>query len=246
MLGPGQGFEHLDGGHDVVVDDFPLAGGQCAGANAEIFNFLGAQKLGINARRTAPSVQGANVAHALLVCGAHGFAANIGLPQKITFLIKRANLLPMLRPATGFGRCIGLGAQIEQAAQGGNLHIAFKHFKARINEADAIVNGLQLGRLVDHMHRCGDLAAVVQQTSNFQLIQVVVGHLEVGQRAALGGIHCIGNHHRQCWHTLAVAAGVVRLLVNRQVDEIDEGFKQRFQLRNQLAVGEGNRRLRGQ
>ena len=42
--GPGQLLQHLDGGHNVVVDGGAFALGQRATANAQVFEFIGGQE----------------------------------------------------------------------------------------------------------------------------------------------------------------------------------------------------------
>ena len=95
------------------------------------------------------------------------------------------------------------------------------------------------------MHRGGDLAAVMQQAGDFQLIPVAVVHAEIGQRPFGGGVDSFGQHHREGGHALAVAAGVGRFFVNRQIDQADEGLEQLFELRHQEPIGQCNGGLRG-
>ena len=40
VFGPGQGFQHLDGDHDVVIDDLALRGGERAGTDGEILDLI--------------------------------------------------------------------------------------------------------------------------------------------------------------------------------------------------------------
>ena len=111
---------------------------------------------------------------------------------------------------------------------------------------DAVEQGLQFGRLVDHMHRRGYLAAIVQQRGYAQFVAILVGEREVGQRPFAGGGGRLRQHHGQFRHALAVAAGVGRLFVDGQVDQLDEGLEQGFQLRHQLPVAQGHRGLGGE
>ena len=58
------------------------------------------------------------------------------------------------------------------AAQRAISRVALEHFEARVDELDAIEYRLQLGRLVDDVNRRGDLAAIVQQPGDLQLVAV--------------------------------------------------------------------------
>lgn len=94
------------------------------------------------------------------------------------------------------------------------------------------------------MHRRGDLAAVVQQPGDLQLVAVRLAHGEIGERSFLDARGCLREHHGQLGHPFAVAAGVGRFLVQRGVDQLDQGFEQLGHLLEQAAVVERNRRLR--
>ena len=96
------------------------------------------------------------------------------------------------------------------------------------------------------MHRRGDLAAVVQQAGDLELVAVLLAHAERGQRAHLRARRRLGQQVGQHRHALAVAAGVGRLLVNGGVDQLDQRLEQVLQLGDQDAVVERDGRLRGQ
>ena len=146
----------------------------------------------------------------------------------------------------GLGPRVPPVAQCQLCLEHGDLGIALEDLETRIDEVDAIVERLQLGGLVHHVHRRRHLAAIVQQASDLQLVAVLVRHAEIGQRTGPGFIHRLGQHHGEDRHALAVPARVGRLLVDRHVDELDEGLEQFFQLRNELSVGERDSSLRGQ
>ncbi|MNT83016.1 hypothetical protein D3C72_2228300 [compost metagenome] len=93
-------------------------------------------------------------------------------------------------------------------AQGRDLGVAQQHFVARIDQGDAVENGFQLGGLVDHVHGRGDLAAIVQQAGQPQLLALVVAEPEIGQRPRLRGVRGVGQQHGQLGHELAVTARV--------------------------------------
>ena len=84
---PGQCFEHFDRGDDVMIDDFAFLGGERAGADGQVLDFICRQKLGIHALGVAPMTGTADIADALLVIRCHGLAADVGTPQEITFVI---------------------------------------------------------------------------------------------------------------------------------------------------------------
>ena len=92
---------------------------------------------------------------------------------------------------------------------------------------------LQLGRFVDDVHGRRDFAAVVQKSRDLQLVAVLVGHREVLQRTDRAVVDGLREHHRQHRHALAMAAGIRRLVVDRRVDEIDEGLEQVLEMVDQ-------------
>ncbi len=109
---------------------------------------------------------------------------------------------------------------------------------------NAVVDGLQLGRLVHHVHRRRHFAAIVQQTRDLELVAVLVAHVEGGQGSLAHVVHGLGEHHRQLRHALAVAARIRGFLVDRRVHQVDERLEQLLQLDDQHPVGQRHRRLR--
>ena len=243
---PRQCLQHLDGGDDVVIDGVALGLCEGAGTNGEVFHFLGCEKGGLHALHIAPLALHADGTHAQLVGGLHGLHAFVAAPQKITIGLDTLQLALQVRLGHRFGPRIHHRTQGQLCAQRCQLGIAFEHFKARVHQVDAVINGLQLGRLVHHMHRRRDLAAVVQQARHLQLVAVALGHVKVCQRPFGRGIGGFGQHHRQGGHTLAMPTGVGRFFVNGDVDELDERLEQAFKLRNEQPIGQRNGRLRGQ
>jgi hypothetical protein len=124
-----------------------------------------------------------------------------------------------------------------------DFRIALDYFETGVNKDDAVKNGLQLGRLVHHVHGGRDLAAVVKQSRDLELVAVVLRHGEIPERADLAAVDRIGKQHGEHRHALAMSAGVRRLVVDRGVHQADEGFEQIFQVVDQQAVGERDRRL---
>ena len=146
----------------------------------------------------------------------------------------------------GLSGCINAGPQGQLGPQRFDFGIALEHFKAGVEQRHPVKQGLQLGGLVDHMHRRGDLAAVMQQAGNFELVAVPVVHGEVGQRARRGLRHGVGQHQGQLGHPGAMTAGVLGFFLNGDVDQADQRLKQHLQLAHQQPVVQGDRSLRGQ
>ena len=124
--------------------------------------------------------------------------------------------------------------------------VPLQDLEAGVDEVDAVVDGLQLGRLVDHMHRRRHLAAIVQQAGDLELVAVLVAHVEGRERPCARVVYGLGEHHRQLRHALAMPARVRRLLVDRGVHQVDERLEQLLQLDDEHPVGERDRRLRGE
>src|SRR6476646_9487313 len=58
------------------------------------------------------------------------------------------------------------------------------------------------------------------------------------ERAFRGVVDRLGEHHGELRHALAVAAGIGRFLVDRVVDEVDEGLEQLLELIDEHPVAE--------
>ena len=96
------------------------------------------------------------------------------------------------------------------------------------------------------MHGRGDFAAVVQQAGDAQLVAVALSHSETAERAHRCFGHRIRQHHGEFGNAVAMAAGIVRFVVDGGVDQADERLKQIFKMVNQQPIGECYRRLRRQ
>ncbi len=128
-----------------------------------------------------------------------------------------------------------------------DLGIALEHFEARVEQMDAIEYGLQLGRFIHHMHRRGDLAAVVQQSGDLQFVAVFVGQVEIlADAPCLLELAASASIMVKCRNALAMSAGIRRFIVDGGVDEADQGFEQIFQLLDQAPVADGDGSLRSQ
>jgi len=88
------------------------------------------------------------------------------------------------------------------------------------------VEGLELGGLVDHVFRGGDLAAVVQPGGDMQGFPVIVTELERGIGTAGGLAGGCRQGLGQQGHPGAVTAGVGALGIDRPGDQLHEGLKQ--------------------
>ena len=134
-------------------------------------------------------------------------------------------------------------ASASSLARRARISASQQHLEAGVDQVDAVEDGLQLGGLVDHVHRGRDLAAVVQQAGQPQFAAVGVVHAEPRQRPAARRMRGLGQHHGQLGHELAVTAGVRRFFVDADVDQVDQGFEQAFELLDQLLVGQRHRGL---
>ncbi len=105
---------------------------------------------------------------------------------------------------------------------------------------------MQLGGLVHHVHRRGDLAAVVHEGGDAQLATVAVVHAEVRERTVCRAVGGLGDHHGEHRHAFTVLAGVGGFLVDCGVDQVDQGFEQLLQLVDEPPLGIGDGGLRGE
>ena len=228
----------------MVIDGFTFTGRQCARTHGQVFHLISRQKFSLHAIRIAPHIGRTNVPNPLLVCLRHGLRPEVDLAQEITVLLQRSDFLATLRLQVGLRGHILHRAQGKLCPQRRNFLVPLEHFKTRVQQIDPVKQGLQLGRLVHHMHRCGHLSTIVQQAGDLEFIAVPVIHDEIRQRSGLRCIHRVGQHHRQGRHALAMASGVMGLLVDSQIDNADERLKQLFHLSDQVATGDGDGSLR--
>ncbi len=223
-----------------MVDCLALGVRQRAGADGEVFDLVGTEEIGFDTLRGNPAISLGDAPHTLLVTIAHRFDTDIDVVQEGAITVDRRAQLP---PAQLGRFAFGPG---HDGAQHGEFGIPANDFETRIDELDAIEDRLQLGRLVYDVNRRRHLAAVVQQAGDLEFVAILVAHGEAGQRPVAGEFNRLGQHHRQRRHALAVAAGIGRLLVDRQVDELDERLEQLLQLTDQQAIGQRHRGLGGE
>ncbi|MNJ44504.1 hypothetical protein D3C77_395590 [compost metagenome] len=113
--------------------------------------------------------------------------------------------------------------------------IAPEHLEAGADLMDAVVQGLQLGRLVDHVFGAGDLAAVMQPGGDPELITFHLTHAVLRIRTTLRGDDLVDEHFRQLRDSLTVTAGVRALGIRGVGQELDDGVQQALLGFDQLA-----------
>ena len=131
-------------------------------------------------------------------------------------LFSQFGAAPRLRPAVG------------DRFQAGNFGVALQYLEAHAYFVDAVVEGFQLGRLVNHVFRRRHLAAIMQPGGDVHRFPLLVAELEILERPAGFGAGSACQHLGQFRHPGAVAAGVGALGVDRAGDQLDEGFEQHF------------------
>jgi len=110
---------------------------------------------------------------------------------------------------------------------------------------NAVANGFELGRLVDHIFGRGDLATIVQPTGDMQGLPLRVVQVEMGPRRVLAAARRFGQHPGQIGYALAVPAGVRAFGVNGAGDQLNKSFEQVLLLLDQPVAFNGQRRAAG-
>ena len=90
----------------------------------------------------------------------------------------------------------------------------------------AVGDRFEAGRLVDHVLRGGELAAIMQPTRHIEFVPLVIRQLEVGERSIGGLMRRFRELPGDLRHPLAVAVGVGRLGVDRPGHHVDDGVEQ--------------------
>ena len=121
-----------------------------------------------------------------------------------------------------------------------DLRISPQHLEARADLVNAVVDGFQLGGLVDYVFRAGDLAAVVHPGRNAEGIALLVIHRELGKCAGLRVQGTVEQHLGQLRYTIAVPAGVGRLGVNGRGQQANDRLHQHLLILKQLAGFDSN------
>jgi hypothetical protein len=112
------------------------------------------------------------------------------------------------------------GAGNGDGLQAGDFGIAFEHLEAHAYFVDAVVEGFELGRLVDHVFRRRHLAAIVQPGGDVHRFPFLLAELEILVRSAAFGAGGACQHLGQFRHAGAVAAGVGALGVDGAGDQL--------------------------
>jgi hypothetical protein len=120
---------------------------------------------------------------------------------------------------------IGRGRTGSNGLQAADFGIALEHFKTHPHLVDAVINGFEFGRLVDHVFRRGDLAAIMQPGRDMHGFPFFRVELEVLIRSARFGAGGPCQHLGEFRHAGAVTAGVRTFGVNRAGNQLDEGGK---------------------
>lgn len=126
-------------------------------------------------------------------------------------------------------------ATLSQALPIEQLGIAPEHLEAGADLVDAVVQSLQLGRLVDYVLRAGDLAAVMQPRRDPELIAFQCVHVELRVRPTVCGNDTVHEHFRQHRHTLAVAPGIGAFGIGGISEQLDDAIEQALLGLDQLA-----------
>jgi hypothetical protein len=151
----------------------------------------------------APAVFAGDGAHALLVGRGHGLAADVAEPEKLAVLLDFPEAA-----AQGLVHRLGVGTGDRAGAEGRDLGIAPEDLEAGVDERDAVEDGRELGRLVHDMDGRGDLAAIMEERGDLELVAAGVGQVPLRERTARRGVRGLGEHHREHGDAVAVPAGV--------------------------------------
>ncbi len=151
----------------------------------------------------------------------HGFAADVALRHEGEIINQLDPLLAVV-PQGGFRSDAAL-----DGLEALDLGVPEQHLETRAHLVDPVVDRLQLGRLVDHVFRGRDLAAVVEPRADPELPPLLLRlEVEIRKRPLLHPGGLFRQHDRQLRHPLAVAAGIGTLGVDGSRHEPDQGIHQ--------------------
>ena len=111
--------------------------------------------------------------------GRHELAADVAFRDEGVIVVD----LGQLRFKLGTQR-LGVAA-VNDGLQIVDHTVALDDFKAVSDFVNAVVDGLKLGRFVDHVFRRRHLAAIVQPSRDVQFVPLLVGQFEVAERTVL-------------------------------------------------------------
>ena len=150
----------------------------------------------------------------------HEFTADVGFGDKGEVLVQLGQVFIQFGAEfLRFPFAIGHGLQVI------DLRFAFDHFKTGADFMDAVIDGFQLGRLVDHVFRRRYLAAIVKQPGDLQFVPFGLIEIEIGVWSVLGLAYGLDQHHGQFRDPLAVSARIGRFGVDGRRDQFDERIK---------------------
>ena len=112
--------------------------------------------------------------------------------------------------------------------EAGDFGIAFQDLKTHADFVNAVVERLQLGRLVYNVFRRGDFAAIVQPGGDVHCFPFVFVEAEVFVQAAALFAGGARQHLGEFRNAGAVPSGVGALGVNGAGDQLDHCFKKQL------------------
>ena len=181
-----------------------------------------------------------DAAQAILLFGRQEFAADVAARDEREFLVQR------LQQGITLLRQRWLAAAFGHAFPVIDPDIAFEHFETGAHLVDAVVDGLELGRLVDDVFGRGHLAAIVQPRRQVQLLPALVAQRKLRKRATILRAGSTRQHEGELGHARTMTAGVRALVVDGSGDHADGCFQQRLLFLHQLLRLQRGRRARGQ
>jgi hypothetical protein len=170
--------------------------------------------------------------------------------HELTALVARRHegkvVIQLLPGGVALGaRRLGVGPS-RQGAQVIDLGIALEDLKTHPHLMDAVIEGFQLGGLVDDVFRGGDLAAVMQPGGDVQGFPLVGVHAEVGVGACGLAANGLCEQLHDLWDPGAMATGIGALGVDGRCHHPDEGLEQGLLGGDQFAGLQGHRGKTGQ
>ncbi len=202
----------------LTIDDGPLGGIERSVTDGEIRDLVFAEQRPGLAVRAADSAR-RDRAHAGHVLVGHPLAAAIRFAQKRAVDVECGELGAIAR----FGRRLVFACS--NRLQSRDVRVARGELEPRLDQRHPVEDSGELGRLVNHVHRRRDLAAVVQQRGKPELPPLGLAHVVVGERPGAGAVSGFGEHHRQLRNAPAMTARVRALLVDRVVDQPHQAFE---------------------
>src|SRR5258705_377416 len=124
--------------------------------------------------------------HTRLVLGPHAFAADVGPPEELAVVVVLLDARGVVVLGAAHALLVVGLERLRLGAQHVDLGLALEDLETRGDVLDAVVDRLQLGRLVHHVDRRGDLAAIVQKARDLEFVAVLLRHAELCKRTGAG------------------------------------------------------------